>query len=462
MCAACGVPTHIPVLEPEPATGHADTAQPQTGTAPARSVKFAALRNASCRPYLGGAALAMMADNVEHVITYWVIWEKFHSPALTGFEVISHWLPFLLLSPYFGALADRYDCRKLIQASQALFMAVSLTWGILFFTNSLTVWNACILLILHGMAGALWAPPEQLLLEDFVGVKDLPSAIRLNSTARSLGILFGPVVGSVLLLGLGPVHGIWVNIAFYLPLTFLAARTKFTGHTRYGIVARERVSALGAVKVFRDVSKDRVLAVMIVLAGLGSFFIGAAMQTVMPTIADTTTGISSGAAYGVLLFANGLGGVVGGLLLEGTGWIRLSVRAALYSTLIYGASTVFFAVSHYYLVAAPLLVIGGMANLAALSITQTVTQLRAPRAKKGQVIGVFSTSANGMRIGSGFTVGLLGAAIGLRPALALSSAALCACVLALAVYLAAVARRSPSPPADLPPDQRKALPAGSA
>ena len=58
------------------------------------------------------------------------------------------------------------------------------------------------------------------------------------------------------------------------------------------------------------------------------------------------------------------------------------------------------------------------------------------------MIGVYSTSANGMRIGSGFTVGLFGAAIGLRPALALSSAALCACVLALAVYLAAAARRS--------------------
>jgi MFS family permease len=84
-----------------------------------------------------------------------------HSP-LTGFEVISHWLPFLLLSPYFGALADRCDCRKLIQGSQALFVVVSLTWGILFATGALTVWDACILLILHGMAGALWSPPEQL------------------------------------------------------------------------------------------------------------------------------------------------------------------------------------------------------------------------------------------------------------------------------------------------------------
>jgi MFS family permease len=138
----------------------------------------------------------------------------------------------------------------------------------------------------------------------------------------------------------------------------------------------------------------------------------------------------------VLLFANGLGGVLGGLLLEGTGWIRLSVRAAMWSTVVYGVSTVFFAVSHDYLVAAPLLVIGGIANLAALSITQTVVQLRAPNEKKGQVIGVYGVGANGMRIGSGLTVGLLGAAVGLRPALGWSSAALCACVAVLAVYLA--------------------------
>ena len=436
MCAACGVPTHVATLDPAASPSSQGASQP---------VKFAALRNPECRRYLGGAALAMMADNVEHVITYWVVWQRFHSPALTGFEVISHWLPFLLLSPYFGALADRFDCRKLIQASQGLFMLVSLAWGILFATGTLTVWNACVLLILHGMAGALWAPPEQLLLEDFVGPADLPSAIRLNSTARSLGILCGPVVGSALLLGLGPTRGIWVNIAFYLPLTVLMARTRFTGHTRSGIIAKQRVGLLGAVRVFRDVSRDRVLAAMIILAGLGAFFVGSAMQTSMPSIADTTTGLPSGTAYGVLLFANGLGGVLGGLLLEGTGWIKLSVRAALWSTAVYGITSVFFAVSHNYLIAAPLLVIGGIANLAALSITQTVAQLRAPDEKKGQVIGVYGVGANGMRIGSGLTVGLFGAAVGLRPALGWSSVALCACVGVLAVYLALAGRRNPAP-----------------
>src|SRR6201987_3220794 len=184
MCAACGVPTHVAVLDPAESPGAGQPA------------KFAALRNPECTRYLGGATLAMMADNIEHVITYWVIWQRFHSPALTGFEVISHWLPFLLLSPSFGALADRRDCRKLIQAAQLLFMSVSACWGILFVTGTLQMWNACILLILHGTAGSLWAPPEQLMLEDFVGTAELPSAVRLNSTARSLGVLLCPVLGS--------------------------------------------------------------------------------------------------------------------------------------------------------------------------------------------------------------------------------------------------------------------------
>ena len=59
--------------------------------------------------------LAMMADNIEHVISYWVVFQKFHSPALGGFAVVSHWLPFLMFSVAAGALADRFDPRRLIQ-----------------------------------------------------------------------------------------------------------------------------------------------------------------------------------------------------------------------------------------------------------------------------------------------------------------------------------------------------------
>jgi hypothetical protein len=55
---------------------------PLSASPAAPAAKFAALRSRDCRPYLFGAALAMMADNIEHVITYWVLGQKFHSPPL--------------------------------------------------------------------------------------------------------------------------------------------------------------------------------------------------------------------------------------------------------------------------------------------------------------------------------------------------------------------------------------------
>jgi MFS family permease len=412
MCVACGVPSHIPD-------------QPPPADTPPAGARFAALRNRDCRPYLIGAMLSMMADNVEHVITYWVLWQKFHSPALAGFEVISHWLPFLLLSVYCGGLADRFDCRRVIQAAQILFMAVSACWGLLFLTDSLQIWEACVLLVLHGLAGTLWAPAEQLMLHDFVGSGgDLSSAVRLNATFRSLGILFGPVVGSALLLGLGPTAGIFVNVAIYLPLTLFLARTRFTGHTRDGGAPRVRISALAAIRVMREVGGNHTLVSMIVLAGLGSFFVGTSIQTAMPLFAQDLGAGSAGTAYGVLLFANGAGGVLGGLLLEVSGRLRPSVRAAVLSTAIYGVATAAFAFVGLYFVALLLLVIGGAANLASMSITQNLVQVEAPPDKRGQVIGVYGMSANGMRVGSGITVGVLGTAIGVHWSLGASAVAL--------------------------------------
>src|SRR6185369_11239203 len=83
------------------------------GTPP---LAFAALHHRNFRFFFIGTMLAMMADNIEHVVSYWLLYQKFHSPALAGFAEISHWTPFLLLSIYFGGIADRYDCRKIVQA----------------------------------------------------------------------------------------------------------------------------------------------------------------------------------------------------------------------------------------------------------------------------------------------------------------------------------------------------------
>ncbi|HEX4443571.1 MAG TPA: MFS transporter [Galbitalea sp.] len=402
--------------------------------------RFAGLRNRNSRPYLFVAGLSMMADNNEHVITYWVLWQKFHSPALVGFEVISHWLPFLLLSVWFGSLAQRYDCRRLIQIAQGLFMLVSVAWGILFLTDSLQVWEACVLLVLHGCAGALWGPAEQLMLHDFVDRRDLPSAVRLNATFRSLGILFGPVVGSALLLGLGSTWGIFANVLFYVPMTIVMARTKFTGHTRADAdgdgdaVATPRVGLVGSFRLLAELRNNRLLVSMIVLAGFVAITIGGALQVSMPTFAGELGAGTAGLAYGVLLLANGIGGVVGGFFLEATGVLKPTARSAIIATIAFGAMTLVFALTHSYAVALAALVIGGVANIASMSITQSIVQLQAPSDDRGRVYGVYGVFASGLRTGNGLTLGILGAILGIPYSIALCAALLVIGTIVLGLY----------------------------
>src|SRR6202008_4815821 len=81
------------------------------------------------RAYFFGAASLMMADSIEHVISYWIMFEKFHSPALAAFAVISHWVPFLLFSIASGAAAARHAPRRQIQIGAIVFMSVSIAWG---------------------------------------------------------------------------------------------------------------------------------------------------------------------------------------------------------------------------------------------------------------------------------------------------------------------------------------------
>src|SRR5665213_1663652 len=105
---------------------------------------FASLRHPGYRAYLFGNALAMLADSVEHVISYWIMFQKFHSPALGGLAVLTHWLPFLFFAVYSGALADRFDPRRIIQLGMVLFMVASLGWGVMFLTDTLTIGRAAV------------------------------------------------------------------------------------------------------------------------------------------------------------------------------------------------------------------------------------------------------------------------------------------------------------------------------
>jgi len=394
---------------------------------------FAALRARDYRRYFALGLLAMTADNIEHVISYWVIFQKFHSPTLAGFAVISHWVPFLLFSVYAGALADRYDCRKLIQVSQALFMLASATWGLLFATDALRVWHAAAILLVHGFAGVIGAPAIQLIVHDMVGSTALPSAIRLNASSRYLAILLGPAVGGGLMLLAGPAWGLLINVCLYLPFTVFLFRVRYTGHSRHGARPGPRVGLADTWRLLAEVRTDRRIVTMIVLGGATSFFVGNAFQAQMPEYAHDLGADDTGAWYSLLLAANAAGAIIATVLLETLGVLRPTARAAILCAMAWAITIGLFPLATSYPVAVTLLVLAGVFNLAFTSMAQTLVQVLAPPAIRGRVIGLFNTSILGLRAGSGVTVGVLGALINVHASLELSAAAVLAVTLALLV-----------------------------
>ena len=393
-----------------------------SAAAPARQ-SFQALRHAGFRFFFVGMAVTMLADNIEHVISYWVMFQKFHSEALAGFAVISHWVPFLFFSVYAGALAERFDPRRIIQLGMLLFMGVSLCWGVLFLTDSLQKWEAMTLLVIHGFAGVLWNPPAQLLLHDIVGPEQLQSAVRLNATARYLGIFCGPAVGSALLLALGPANGIFVNALIYLPMLLWLWKAPYGPRFRKGAPAPARAvrGLRDILDAFRSIRANPILLCMTLLAAAAAFFIGNSYQAQMPEFTRDLGHGDPGVTYSMLLAADAAGALTAGFALESGGFLKARPRTALILAVLWCGSIGGFALCRNYPIALALLFAAGFLELSFNSMAQALVQINAPVEMRGRVIGVFSMAASGMRTFAGITVGLLGGLIGIHWSMALSA-----------------------------------------
>jgi MFS family permease len=395
-----------------------------SSTLPARRA-FGALGLPGYRAYLGTFMLTMMADNVEHVISYWVIFQKFHSPALGGFAVVSHWLPYLLFSVAVGSLNDRFDSRRIIQLGALLFIVASAGWGYFFVTGTLRMWHAMVLLVIHGCAGVLWVTSSQMLLYDIVGATALPSAVRLAATARYLGVLVGPGVGSLVMLTLGPTRGIFLNTVFYLPLLLWLIGAPYGRHFRKDRPPpRRAVRGLAdIVQTINEVRTIPILASMMVLAGAASFFIGNSYQAQMPGFAHDLGHGDPGTAYTALLAADATGALLAGILLESRGaTFTIRPRSATLLAIAWAAALCGFALMRWYPVALAFLFLAGFCELSFSSMVQTLVQMNAPDATRGRVLGLYNMAAAGLRAFSGVTVGLVGSIASVHTSLAIAAA----------------------------------------
>ena len=231
-----------------------------------------------------------------------------------GTVVAMQFLPTLLLAPFGGVIADRFDKRKLIIITQSTAGLLALSLGVLTITGAVELWMVYVIAAGFGAVTALDNPSRQTFVMEMVGPADIANAVTLNSVVVNAARAIGPAIGGVIIAtaGVGPcfifnaVSYVAVIIAMLLIRTaelHPSARTpRAPGQLRDGFRYAWNTPIL------------RTTLVMLVLIGTLTY----EFTTTLPLLSEFTFGAgSSGLAAMTALM--GAGAVIGGLVVAASG-----------------------------------------------------------------------------------------------------------------------------------------------
>ncbi|HYS71729.1 MAG TPA: MFS transporter, partial [Thermoplasmata archaeon] len=145
----------------------------------ALSDSLAPLKNRNIRIYLGGQAVSLIGVWMQQTAQAWVAWELSHSGTALGVAAMLAALPLLLLGPWVGVYADRWDRRKVLIATQTGAMILAFAFAVLVQTNLIQLWHVFVLAALLGIVSALDFPATQAFIGDLAGMKSVRQAIIL-------------------------------------------------------------------------------------------------------------------------------------------------------------------------------------------------------------------------------------------------------------------------------------------
>src|SRR5687768_6007065 len=138
-----------------------------------------------------------------------------NSAAAIGITTGLQFLPFLLLSPVAGLVADRMSKRLLLQITNIGMAVPAILLGVLAITGVAELWHVYVLAFVLGVASAFDAPARQSFVSEIVAPDDLTNAVGLNSASFNVARIVGPAVAglSIAALGSGVVATGWVILA---------------------------------------------------------------------------------------------------------------------------------------------------------------------------------------------------------------------------------------------------------
>ncbi|HWC33000.1 MAG TPA: MFS transporter, partial [Actinomycetota bacterium] len=285
-----------------------------------RLTAFHSLRFRDYRLLWAGAVISNTGTWMQNVALSWYVFTLTRSAFWVGAVAFASFFP-MWLSPLGGVLADRFDRRRILLATQSVMMIAATALAVLVGTGRATLAPVMGLTLLGGFAFSIDAPTRQAFFPSLVPRDAMVNAIALNSAQFSLARVIGPAIAGTMIAAFGVAPVFWINAVSFLAVLAALTTVRERPRTMEGEAPAQGLRA-GLAYAWRH----PVIRVLIASIAVLSVFAGP-ISALLPVFADEVfrrgpTGL------GALAAAMGAGSVLGAIVLGRIGRVRPRMVAA--------------------------------------------------------------------------------------------------------------------------------------
>jgi len=385
-----------------------------------RSSAFRALRHPNFRLFLWGQLVSVIGIWMQATAQQWLVYRITGSQISLGLVTFINFLPVLVLSLFMGVIVDQFPHRKILLITKIWFMVLAGVLALLTWLGVIQYWHILLLSFLMGIGNSLDMPARQAFVVELVNEdkSDLMNAIGLNSTLFNIARIVGPAIGGAIVATLGEAPAFAINGISYLAVIFALLLMRLPSPS----IKSSRLNPIEKMKDgFRYILGEKAIMGLVIMVAAFSM-VGFGTLTLVPVFANDILHIGA-AGFGRLLSWQGIGALIGALLLVFYGDHFHKGKMLLASRLLLGPGIIGLALSRTPWMSMAFMALLGYSFITQLIFTNTLIQTIVPDKLRGRVLSTFTWAIGGFYPLGSLGIGFLGDKIGAPTAALLSGIA---------------------------------------
>ena len=375
------------------------------------------LRPGPFRRYIIGSAISDTGTWMQMMAQSWVTSDLTSRALVLGLVTFFTGLPTIGLAPLGGSVADRFDKRTILIATQIAQMIFAIAFGWLVLSNRIHIWEVMVFGALLGVTIAFEMPAMSALVPELVKREEIAAAVGLDRTVFHGSRLVGASIGGLIIKAVGPATAFFTNaisfVALILALGSLPKRP-------IGTAEEEKQRKSGFGEGLRYVRSNRIIISMIMLIVCNTIFVFPAISPSMLPLYVRHVLQLGPTELGWLMAVSGTGSVLGAVGLLSVSR-RFRLRFMTGNALAIGLGIFGMSRSHSFWFTVGAMGLVAIALSMNFGLASTIVQEQAPAPLRGRVSAIFGMSFFGFMPIGGLVIPGISDLIGMRPALSLSS-----------------------------------------